>query len=116
MAKHADFYVTAATVIPVLYAILIFQTRSLIPADPNRRQAYSRVLRLGAIVTVIFPLYAEWVAVDALYSNDDHHASRVIALVAVSQLLLELLGMMVAALKGEDVLSGPSASEPDREP
>jgi hypothetical protein len=39
---HADFYTTAATVIPVLYAILLFQTRALIPADPHHPGAEER--------------------------------------------------------------------------
>src|SRR5947208_1470226 len=103
---HADFYVTAAAVIPVLYAILIFQTRALVPAPPGPNRGLLRAfLQLfAALAFVGFPLYAEGTAIYALYLNEDSHYSRLIALLAIQLLLSSLLGVVVAHVRGNKIL------------
>jgi hypothetical protein len=103
---HAEFYVTAATIIPVLLAIVLFQTRALIPA--NRRQGRGRVnATLSMILTllvVLFPFYAEGTTVYALYLNEDSHGQRLVAFIGVTELLIVLLAVVLARVQGEKLL------------
>jgi hypothetical protein len=103
---HAEFYVTAATIIPVLLAIVLFQPRALIPA--KRRQGRGRVRDgLSLIVTllvVLFPFYAEGTTVYALYLNEDSHGQRLVAFIGVTELLIVLLAVVFAQVQHEKLL------------
>ena len=103
---HAEFYVTAATIIPVLLAIVLFQPRALIPA--KRRQGRGRVRDgLSLIVTllvVLFPFYAEGTTVYALYLNEDSHGQRLVAFIGVTELLIVLVAVVFAQVQGEKLL------------
>ena len=104
---HAEFYVTAAVIIPVLLAIVLFQTRALIPA--NRRQGRGRVRDgLSLIVTllvVLFPFYAEGTTFYALYLNEDSHGQRLVAFIGVTELLIVLLAVVFAHVQGQKMLN-----------
>ena len=104
---HAEFYVTAAIVMPVLFAIVLFQTRALIPA--NLRQGRGRVTAtLGLIwmlLVVLFPLYAEGTTMYALYLNEDSHGQRLVAFIGVTELLLILVAVAVGHVQGAKTLN-----------
>jgi hypothetical protein len=103
---HAEFYVTAATIIPVLIAIVLFQTRALIPA--NWRQGRGRVtgtlFMTLTLLVVLFPFYAEGTTVYALYLNEDSHGQRLVAFIGVTELLIVLLAVVLARVQGEKML------------
>ena len=99
---HAEFYVTAAIVMPVLFAIVLFQPRAVIPA--NLRQGRGRVNGTLALIlmllVVLFPLYAEGTTIYALYLNEDSHGQRLVAFIGVTELLLILVAVVVGHVQG----------------
>jgi hypothetical protein len=103
---HAEFYVTAAIVMPVLFAIVLFQTRALNPA--NLRQGRGRVnTTLAQILmqlVVLFPLYAEGTTIYALYLNEDSHGQRLVAFIGVTELLVILMAVVVGHVLGAKTL------------
>ena len=103
---HAEFYVTAAIVMPVLFAIVLFQTRALIPA--NLRQGRGRVNSALApilmLLVVLFPLYAEGTTIYALYLNEDSHGQRLVAFIGVTELLVILMAAVVGHVLGAKTL------------
>jgi hypothetical protein len=103
---HAEFYVTAAIVMPVLFAIVLFQTRALIPA--NLRQGRGRVNVTLALIlmllVVLFPLYAEGTTIYALYLSEDSHGQRLVAFIGVTELLIILVAVVVGHVQGARTL------------
>lgn len=68
--KHQAFYETAAQVIPLLFLVLVFETRSwsVLPTSSRRLRIYRRTL-VGALVT--FAVLGEYVALTALRDLKD---------------------------------------------
>jgi hypothetical protein len=106
MAKHfnADFYVTCATVIPVLYLAVVVQGRAYEPALRASRRviwafaaaevarpsrlwmpvafAAGMLLSLAAYIVVIAGALGEAYALVALYQESDHPHVRLLVLLA----------------------------------
>lgn len=105
---HAEFYVTAATIIPVLLAIVLFQNRAVIPANWRQGRGRGRVNATLAttltLLVVLFPFYAEGTTVYALYLNEDSHGQRLVAFIGVTELLIVLLAVVLARVQGEKAL------------
>jgi len=105
---HAEFYVTAAMIIPVLIAIVLFQTQALIPANWRQGRGRGRVngtlFMTLTLLVVLFPFYAEGTTVYALYLNEDSHGQRLVAFIGVTELLIVLLAVVLARVQGEKML------------
>lgn len=109
--KHADFYATAATVIPVLYAILLFQTHTLVPGFAHRNPVRRAVGRLVVLAFVVLPLLAKTDAMYALYINKDLHAVRLIVFLGFAFLLMLMFGAILGYVMGEQTLRGVDQSD-----
>lgn len=94
---NADFYVTTATVIPVLYLALAIQgplytelIRHLNEALSNRQLIYLP-LRLAAYPILAAAFFGELSAISALYYRSDSHLERQVAFASVIILLIAVL-------------------------
>lgn len=77
--RHTDFYVVAATVLPLLFITLIFQLR-LADTKAYTRGGYP-LIKLLVLVAIGL---GEVVALQALYNGTDCHTQRVIVAVALA--------------------------------
>jgi hypothetical protein len=76
---HTDFYVVAATVLPLLFITLIFQLR-LADTRAYKRGGYP-LMKLLVLVAIGL---GEVVALRALYNGTDSHTQRIIVAVALA--------------------------------
>jgi hypothetical protein len=111
---NADFYVVAATVIPVLYLALTLQGstfESLLAGWESNMRANARHARLNRAVLMMFPVLAyllmvtgyagELAAIFALYNRSSSGGAGPVALISVIGLMLAVLATLTIRMLGQ---------------